>query len=81
MINLITHVGLMATLLAALIWIIKVIIDKRNTATIINYLRESKSGSNIQFLPSYAIASETNLSEKYIHKLCKRSEKIMRGKR
>ncbi len=81
MINLITQVALTGTLISALIWAIKMVIDKRNTATIINYLRESKSGSNIQFIPSYVIASETNLSEQYIRKLCKKSGKIIRGYR
>ena len=66
-------------IVAVLIWFAKVAKDWKDTHTILKFLQKSKRNTPHRFRSNHAIASETNLSEDRVRKLCSKSKKIRRN--
>ena len=56
----------------------KVFHDWKDTCKIIVFLKDSKETTDFKFRSNNAIASDTNLSEERVRKLCSKSKKIRR---
>ncbi len=68
-----------ALVVAILLGVFKVISDKRDTNTIIAFLKDSEAATEDRFRSNHAIASDTNLSEERVRKLCSKTNRIRRN--
>ena len=86
MLEFISNNALVSTLIAALviaaaggIW--KWWHDRKDSQTIYEFLRTSKTGTDFTFRSTEAISSHTKISEKRVAELCSKHPKIRRNKK
>ncbi|WP_225764311.1 hypothetical protein [Stenotrophomonas sp. Marseille-Q4652] len=86
LINFISNNALVSTLVGAAIvgsigWVAKAHRDRRDSATIYEFLSNSKSSTGFDFRSTAAIASNTNLSESRVATLCAAHPRIRRNEK
>lgn len=86
LIDFISNNSLASTLVGAAVvggigWIVKARRDRRDSATIYNFLADSKPATGFDFRSTAAIASNTNLSESRVASLCASHPNIRRNEK
>ncbi|GMQ89580.1 MAG: hypothetical protein BMS9Abin09_1082 [Gammaproteobacteria bacterium] len=74
--------GVIVTLIGAFIlWLVSYIRFKMDEKKIHKFLTASTANTEFTFRSEHRIASETNLSEERVHKVCSKSKKIARNQK